>query len=151
MLSVLNFIPHRRSSKTCMWTVAFLKVENQYSTCTHKVVEDSVGRFEVCVIYNTNPQTQTCNTLIYFKTTFFFIINCHEKVDNKMDCVVCIMFGIANILGSTVFKFENIKVCYWTMSKICKEGGKNTTLPNETKGPSSYLKSKTHIQQTRPA
>ena len=33
--------------------------------------------------------------LISFKTTF--IINCrHEKVDNKMYCVVCIMFSIAN-------------------------------------------------------
>ena len=33
--------------------------------------------------------------LISFKTTF--IINFrHEKVDNKMYCVVCIMFGITN-------------------------------------------------------
>ena len=28
MLSVLNFIPDCRSSKTCMWTVTFLKLEN---------------------------------------------------------------------------------------------------------------------------
>ena len=46
--------------------------------------------------------------------------------------VVCIMFGIAikNYVkrpgsNSTVFKFENIKVCYWAMSRICKGGGKN--------------------------
>ena len=33
--------------------------------------------------------------MILFKTTF--IINFrHEKVDNKMYCVVCIMFGIEN-------------------------------------------------------
>ena len=44
--------------------------------------------------------------------------------------VLCALFGIANmnyvkillnfIFGSTVFKLENIKVCYWTMSMICK-------------------------------
>ena len=49
-------------------------------------------------------------------------------------CVACIMFGIANknyvkrpdsnsYLGQQT-KLENIKVCYWAMSKICK-GGKN--------------------------
>ena len=61
-----------------------------------------------------------------------FIINCrHEKVDNKMYCVGCIMFGIANnenyvtrpdsnsYLGQQS-KLENIKVCYWG-----EGGGKN--------------------------
>ena len=93
MLSVLNFIPDRRSSKTCKWTVAFLKVE---STCTHKVIVYSFGRFvQLSVIYNTNPQNKREHTLISFKTTF--IINFrHEKVDNKMYCGVCIMVGIVN-------------------------------------------------------
>ena len=46
-------------------------------------------------------------------------------------CIVLrALFGIANmnyektrlnfIFGSIVFKLENIKVCYWTMSMICK-------------------------------
>ena len=76
-----------------------------------------------------------------FKTTF--IINySHEKVDNKMYCVGCIMFGIANknyvtipdtnilkfIFVSTVVRLENIKVCYWAMYKICKGGGARTYL-----------------------
>ena len=59
------------------------------------IVEHSVGRFVVSVIYNTNPQKQKWNMLIYFKTTFIINIR-HEKVDNKMYCVVCIMIGIAN-------------------------------------------------------
>ena len=43
-----------------------------------------------------------------------------------MYCVGCIMFGIANknkYLGQQS-KLENIKVCYWAMSKICKGGGR---------------------------
>ena len=46
------------------------------------------------------------------------------------------MFGIANknymkrpdsfIFGSTVFRLENIKVCCWAMSKICKGVGART-------------------------
>ena len=48
------------------------------------------------------------------------------------------MFGIANknyekkikfIFGSTVFKLENIKLCYWAMSKICKGGRGKNMLP----------------------
>ena len=89
-----------------------------------------MGRFvQLSAIYNTNPQKQ--NTLISFKTTF--IINFRqERVDNKMYCVVCIMFGIANknyvkspdsnsYLGQQS-RLENIKVCYWAVPKICKEG-----------------------------
>ena len=55
-----------------------------------------MGRFEqLSIIYNINPQRKNMNMLILFKTTF--IINFrHETVDNKMYCVVCIMFDIAN-------------------------------------------------------
>ena len=53
-----------------------------------------------------------------------------------MYCVGCIMFGIANknyvtrpdsnsYLGQQS-KLENINVCYWAMSKICKGGGERT-------------------------
>ena len=32
------------------------------------------------------------------------------------------------IFGSTVFKLENIKVCYWGMNRICKGLGKSMSL-----------------------
>ena len=58
-----------------------------------------------------------------------------KNFDNKMYCDGCIMYGIANknyverpdsnsYLGQQS-KSENIKVCYWVMSKMCKGWGQN--------------------------
>ena len=44
MLVVLNFILDRRSSKNCMGTVLFFTVRKSLVTCTHNVIEHSVGR-----------------------------------------------------------------------------------------------------------
>ena len=75
----------------------------------------------------------------WFHGRLWFSLNFrHEKVNNKIYCVVCIMFGIANknyvkrnnsnsCLGQQSCKLENIKVCYRAMSKIRmgERGGKN--------------------------
>ena len=95
MLNVLNFIMDRRSSKTWMWTHVFKRLR---TTSIHVLQghRHSVGRFvQLRVIHNPNPQSKhETLTLISLKT---FIRNFrHEKFDNKMFCVVCIMFGIAN-------------------------------------------------------
>ena len=46
-------------------------------------------------------------------------------------CVVCLMFGIANTnyMIRPDFKLENMKLCYWVMSKICKGGGGQNMFP----------------------
>ena len=41
-----------------MCTVALKKVWEPLVYCTHKVIDDSMGRFVVSVSYNTNPQKQ---------------------------------------------------------------------------------------------
>ena len=77
------------------------------------VIKHSVVRFvQLSIIYNTTP---TKINVKYSDLTTFIINFRHEKVDNKMYCVVCIMFGIAN-KNYVIRSDSNLYLCQQSLS-----------------------------------